>query len=48
MGEAALAAGYDDTPLFSLDGVTMEVPGRTLLQPLTASFDRQDNRPDRP
>ena len=38
MGQAVPAAGYDDMPLFSLDGVTMEVPGRTLLQPLTASF----------
>ncbi|MEH0294494.1 ATP-binding cassette domain-containing protein [Agrobacterium sp. CCNWLW71] len=38
MGEAALAVDYDDIPLFSLDGVTMEVPGRTLLHPLTASF----------
>ena len=38
MGQAAPAVGYDDMPLFSLDRVTMEVPGRTLLQPLTASF----------
>ena len=31
MGQAAPAVGHDDMPLFSLDGVTMEVPGRTLL-----------------
>ncbi|MFN6987085.1 MAG: ATP-binding cassette domain-containing protein, partial [Rhizobium oryzihabitans] len=38
MAQATLAADYDDVPLFSLEKVTMEVPGRTLLQPLTASF----------
>ncbi|CDN94090.1 ATP-binding cassette domain-containing protein [Agrobacterium tumefaciens] len=38
MGQAALAVNYDDIPLFSLEKVTMEVPGRTLLHPLTASF----------
>ncbi len=38
MGQAAPAVDYDDIPLFSLEAVTMEVPGRTLLHPLTASF----------
>ncbi|MFK0383828.1 ATP-binding cassette domain-containing protein [Agrobacterium sp. NPDC090273] len=39
MAQAALAIQYDETPLFSLDAVSMEVPGRVLLHPLTTQFD---------